>query len=115
MMYVIDILERAKGFEPSTPTLAIERLAKRSGVPGVIRTRDPRFHTTSVFTAAGWRSWSGLSLRRDLGEAVGAARLVSTPSSLRRLGSGLVWRLPAETFPDFERIHRGVSDLSAQF
>jgi hypothetical protein len=48
-------------------------------------------------------------------EAVGAARLVSTPSSARRLGSGLVWRLCAETFPDFERIHRGVSDLSAQF
>jgi hypothetical protein len=49
------------------------------------------------------------------GEAVGAARLVSTPSSNWRLGSGLVWRQYAETFPDFERIHGGVSDLGAQF
>jgi hypothetical protein len=86
-----------------------------SGVPGVIRTRDPRFHTTSAFAAADRRSWSGLSLRRGLWR--GRRR---RPSSLytfllRRLGSGLVWRLHAETFPDFERIHRGVSDLSAQF
>ncbi len=47
----------------------IAALRRRSctehGVPGVIRTRGPRFHTTSAFTAApqSERSWSGLSLR----------------------------------------------------
>jgi hypothetical protein len=37
------------------------------------------FHTTSTFAAAKWRSWSGLSLHRCVA-ALGAARLVSTPS-----------------------------------
>ena len=50
------------------------------------------FRTTSTFAAARWvgRSWSGLSLHHCVA-ALGAARLVSTPSrsELPGLGSGL--------------------------
>lgn len=57
---------------------------KEIGANGGTRTRTPiqeaDFHTTSTFAAAGWRSWSGLSLHHGL-SALGAARLVSTPSS----------------------------------
>lgn len=85
------------------------------GVPGVIRTRDPRFHPTSAFAAAMWRSWSGLSLRRSLEKG-----LRRRPSSLYTFLLSKAWlgigMAPgAETFPDFERIHGGVSGLSAQF
>jgi hypothetical protein len=59
---------------------------KEVGVPGVIRTRDPRFHTTSAFTAAGWRSWSGLSLRH------------SPRRDLRRRPSSLYTFLPSEAW-----------------
>ena len=45
------------------------------------------FRTTSAFAAAGRRSWSGLSLRPSP-KAVGAARLVSTPSQENPPGLG---------------------------
>jgi len=57
--------------------------------------RPTDFHTTSVFTAAAWRSWSGLSLHRS-DAAVGAARLVSTPSP-----KGLARDRHLTGFPEF--------------
>jgi hypothetical protein len=41
-------LDDAKAFRKNKKISATSMF----GVPGVIRTRDPRFHTTSVFTAA---------------------------------------------------------------
>jgi hypothetical protein len=60
------------------------------------------FRTPSAFAAAqGGRSWSGLSLHHGVA-ALGAARLVSTPSRLRAwLG------ITSEGFPEFEQFYSG--------
>jgi hypothetical protein len=70
---------RAEGVEPSR------------GYPQRI------FVPATAFAAAKWRLWSGLSLHRS-GLALGAARLVSTPSRFRAwLGIAIAG------FPDFEQ------------
>ena len=101
-------LERAKGFEPSTPTLArsgcLSRAwcGRRDSNPHSHREAD--FLTTSAFAAAVWRSWSGLSLRHGV-SAEGATHPVSTPSPSRGFGSGLAWGMSPLAFPDFERFY----------
>ena len=87
------------------PAKLFKRRYVVDGADGGTRTRIPLrgadFLTTSAFAAAlERRSWSGLSLRPSA-IAVGAARLVSTPSLARAwLGIGLGRPL---AFPDFER------------
>src|SRR5271166_1753886 len=66
--------------------------------------READFLTTSAFTAAVRRLWSGLSLRHGV-SAEGAARPVSTPSLLQGFGSGLAWGIGPLAFPDFERFY----------
>jgi len=67
------------------------------------------FHTTSAFAATqNGRSWSGLSLHLGVA-ALGAARLVSTPSRCRAwLG------IASEGFPEFEQFYIGSFPPSTQ-
>ena len=70
------------------------------------------FRTTSAFAAARLaRSWSGLSLHHCVA-ALGAARLVSTPSpNASGLGSGL----PLQGFPEFEQFYSADFPPGTQF
>ena len=95
----------------------VHRPPDNTGADGGTRTptglRPTDFRTTSVFTAAIGRSWSGLSLHRSH-SAVGAARLVSTPSPREGLGSGLA-SAALEAFPEFERFYTRCFHRGTQF
>lgn len=84
-----------------------------NGVPGVTRTRDPRFHPTSTFAAA--RGVRGL----DYPFAMAPRSCRRRPSSLYTFpfpGLARDWHgADTEAFPDFERIRRAVSKPDAQF
>ena len=82
-------LVRTAGLEPALPC------EKQIFLP--LRLSPPPFKKKG-------RSWSGLSLR--LGRlALGAPRLVSTPSRDPGLGSGLAWADRPLAFPEFGRFY----------
>ena len=71
------------------------------------------FIPTTTFVAANWRLWSGLSLHRSV-LALGAARLVSTPSHCLGLARDC-HRHDPEGFPEFEQFYFRCFQRSTQF
>ena len=67
------------------------------------------FHPTSAFAAAVRRSWSGLSLHHGV-SALGAARLVSTPSP-----EGAWLGIASEGFPEFGQFYTSSFLLGTQW
>src|SRR5271169_1728856 len=83
---------------------AVRCLERWYGRPDLNRHRPcgpTDFHTTSAFAAANRRSWSGLSLHHGVA-ALGAARLVSTPSP-----DGAWLGIASEGFPEFGQFYSG--------
>ena len=83
---------------------------RRGGADGGTRTRtltEKQIFLPLRLSPPPKRSWSGLSLRHSL-TALGATRLVSTPSepatSPAGLGSGSAWATPL-AFPEFGRFY----------